>query len=276
VAEGARYDWSQYIINTEGPGTYVYQDRRPICLSAWDVESDPPRRLEVAFLENNNPGGLVNGAYGPAFNAISNVGGSGPREWLFIFDLPYTDPNQGQNSDILLRNGLIPDTAANEELLPIMWISFAARRQEARFPQDGDSFLMVANHVNTAADQFTFMVPGSESSDALLKEDIKKINVFPNPYFGVNEAEVSRYTHFVTFSHLPPKAVIRIFDLGGTLVRMIEKDDASQFLRWDLNNDNELPVASGMYIAHIELPGTGKSKILKLAIIQEQQFLENY
>ena len=38
----------------------------------------------------------------------------------------------------------------------------------------------------------------------------------------------------------------------------------------------ELPVASGMYIAHIEMPGINKSKILKLAIVQEQQFLENY
>ena len=49
-----------------------------------------------------------------------------------------------------------------------------------------------------------------------------------------------------------------------------------QFLQWDLNNHNELPVASGIYIAHIEMPEIGKSRVLKVAIIQEQQFLENY
>ena len=76
VAEGARYDWSKYIVNTEGPGIYVYQDRVPIALSAWDMESDPPRRLEVGFLENNVAGGLVNGAYGPAwYRTASNVDG---------------------------------------------------------------------------------------------------------------------------------------------------------------------------------------------------------
>ena len=270
------WDFGKYIINTEGPGVYVYQERNPIALSAWDIESEPPRRLEVAFLENNQSGGLVNGVYGPPwYNVESNIAGPGPREWLFIFDLDYTDPNQGENSDILLNNGLIYDGTEGEEHLPFMWIVFAERRREDDFPSDGDSFLLVANHVNTPADRFSFTVQGSESSDAYLAEDIEKINVFPNPYLGVNAAETSRYSHFVTFSHLPPKANIRIFDMSGTLVRTIEKDDPSQFTRWDLQNHNALPVASGMYIAHIELPDHGKSRILKLAIIQEQQFLEN-
>ena len=103
-----------------------------------------------------------------------------------------------------------------------------------------------------------------------------RINVFPNPYYGLNQAETSRHRHFVTFSHLPQKARIRIFDLAGTLVRLLEKDDADQFVQWDLNNESGLPVAGGMYIAHIEMPGLHKIKVLKLAIVQEQQFLENY
>jgi len=63
-------------------------------------------------------------------------------------------------------------------------------------------------------------------------------------------------------------------------VRTLDETDksnpADQFLQWDLTNDNELPVASGMYIAHIEMPEARKIKILKMAVIQEQQFLENY
>ena len=267
-AEG--YDFTPYVINTEGDG-YIFQDRVPICLSAWDIESDPPRRLEVGFLENLQPGGLVNGAYGPAwYNTISNVASSGPREWLFIFDLDYTNPNEGQNSDILLNSGLYT------EALPHMWIVFSARRQEAFFPQEDATFTLMANHVNTASDVFSFTIPGAEVSDEFAAEDVKKITVFPNPYYGVNEAETSRYSKFVTFSHLPPATKIRIFDLSGTLVRVLEKDDPDQFLRWDLSNDNGLPVASGMFIAHIDMPGIGKSKIVKLAVIAEQQFLENF
>jgi len=138
------WDFSDYIVNTEGPGTYVYQDRVPIAVAAFDMESDPPRRLEVAFLENNMTGGLVNGAYGPAWhNTVDNISGSGPREWLFIFDLAYTDPIQGQNSQILLDNGIISTGQEGEDQLPFMWIVFAARQAEDRFPQDGDSFRMV-------------------------------------------------------------------------------------------------------------------------------------
>ena len=272
------WDQGQYILATEGPGVYAFQERSPIALSAWDIESEPPRRLEVAFLENLQPGGTVNGAYGPAFyGTVSNIAGGGPCEWLFIMDLDYTDPRQGQNSDIMLNNGLIP-TAANdgEDNLPFMWIIFAERRREADFPSNGDLFTLIANHVNTAADVFTFTIPGAEFSDEFLAEDISKITAFPNPYYGVNEAETSRYSKFVTFSHLPPKTKIRIFDLSGTLVRVLEKDDTDQFLRWDLQNNNGLPVASGIFVAHIDMPDVGKSKIVKLAIIAEQQFLEYF
>jgi hypothetical protein len=35
-------------------------------------------------------------------------------------------------------------------------------------------------------------------------------------------------------------------------------------------------VASGIYIAHIEMPDLGKTKTLKLAVIQEQIVPERY
>ena len=59
-------------------------------------------------------------------------------------------------------------------------------------------------------------------------------------------------------------------------MRILHKDDPNPFFQWDLNNDNALPVASGFYIAHIEMPEIGAAKILKLTVIQEQQFLENF
>ena len=269
------YDWSKYIINADGPGIYVYQERSPICLSAWDIESDPPRRLAIGFLENNQPGGLVNGAYGPAwYQKSSNLAGSGPREWLFIFDADYTEP--GDDDPALTDFGLLPLNDGATDPLPIMYIVFANRRQETRFPMDGDTFVLAANHVNTANDVFTFEVAGTSTDEALLKEDLKKINVFPNPYYGLNEMETSRYEHFVTFSHLPAKATIRIFDVAGHMVRKLKKNDPDQFFTWNLDNDNGLPVSSGLYIAHIEMPEVKMEKMLKLAIVQEQQFLESY
>jgi hypothetical protein len=80
----------------------------------------------------------------------------------------------------------------------------------------------------------------------------------------------------VTFSHLPDQATVRIFNLAGVLVQTIQKDEPGQFLRWNLSNEDGLPVASGLYIAYIELPELGETKILKLAIVQEQQILDRF
>lgn len=110
-----------------------------------------------------------------------------------------------------------------------------------------------------------------------IKEDISRINVFPNPYYGANSQELNKYQRFVTFSHLPAAASIKIFNLAGQLVAHIEKTNPeSQFVKWDLNNDAGYMVASGLYIAYIEMPDLGETKILKVAIIHEQPILDRF
>ena len=136
--------------------------------------------------------------------------------------------------------------------------------------------LQYANPLQSQMDVFTFTAPDPVTyNQELAESDVDKINVFPNPYYGVNPEEINKYQRFVTFSHLPEAATIRIFNLGGLQVRRIDKDDASQFARWDLANDAGLPVASGMYIAYIDMLELG-TKILKLAVIQEQQILDRF
>ena len=53
------------------------------------------------------------------------------------------------------------------------------------------------------------------------------------------------------------------------MVRKLEKDDAGQFLRWDLLNDAGRVVAGGLYIAHVQMPELGMTKVLKLAVFHE-------
>jgi len=107
------------------------------------------------------------------------------------------------------------------------------------------------------------------------KKEIEKINVFPNPYYGMNRAEIFKNQKFVTFNHLPYEATIKIFNLAGTLVKTIRKYDPSQFASWDLNNENGLQAAGGLYIAHIELNDEKGNnlgeKVLKLMIVPEDQ-----
>ncbi|MDO8340842.1 MAG: hypothetical protein Q7T59_02630, partial [Candidatus Woesebacteria bacterium] len=66
----------------------------------------------------------------------------------------------------------------------------------------------------SSVDKYTFSTKGSSFSTSLAAEQVDKINVFPNPYYGVNTEELNKYNRFVTFTHLPTKATIRIFNLA--------------------------------------------------------------
>jgi hypothetical protein len=155
-------------------------------------------------------------------------------------------------------------------------IMFVMYKTEAKLPDAGRKVYYFMNKANSSAVNYTFTAPSVTSSEELAKADVEKINVFPNPYYANNELETSKYYRFVTFSHLPEKAKIRIFNLAGQLVRTIDKSSTDQFEEWDLYNEGGLPVASGMYIVHIDMPDLGKTKILKLAIIQGEQILDRF
>ncbi|MFO7842050.1 MAG: T9SS type A sorting domain-containing protein [Fidelibacterota bacterium] len=144
---------------------------------------------------------------------------------------------------------------------------------------EGDKIMFSTNKINTLADEYSFSTAGLDptSSDSLMALAIEKINVFPNPYYAYNEQATSAYDQYVTFTHLPGKATIKIFNLAGVLVNTIEHDNASsQFARWDLTNASNIPVGSGMYIAHINMPDVGEQKVLKFMVIQNKQILEYY
>ena len=146
-------------------------------------------------------------------------------------------------------------------------------------PETGTVFRFVTTKPNSVVDKFTFTAPANTVSDALAKEAVKLINVFPNPYYANNSQELNRFDNFVTFTHLPLKAKIRIFSLDGKIVRDLDKDTDSQFFRWDLRNHTNLPVASGIYFAHIDMDIDDQnlgSKVLKLFIIQANQVVKYY
>jgi hypothetical protein len=145
-------------------------------------------------------------------------------------------------------------------------------------PESGSVFRITMTKPNFPTDEFTFSTSGvaRQVSAQLKKEDaLEMVGVFPNPYLGVNRLETSSRQRFVRFNHLPENVTIRIFNLAGTLVKTLNKNDTSQYLDWDLQNENSLPVASGVYIANVEMPGIG-AKNLKLVVVQEQQFLKTF
>ncbi|HLF14960.1 MAG TPA: hypothetical protein VI932_08750 [Bacteroidota bacterium] len=132
------------------------------------------------------------------------------------------------------------------------------------------------NPIQIGIDTYNFTTTAPGYSTDLARDQVGQINVFPNPYYGVNTEELNKYQRFVTFTHLPARATIRIFNLAGVLVRTIEKSDPGQFQRWDLSNESGLPAASGFYVAYIDLPELGTTRVVKLAVIQERQILDRF
>ncbi len=155
-------------------------------------------------------------------------------------------------------------------------ISFINEKADGVPPASGTSIKVTMFKSIKPGDVRRFTVRSIELTNPVAaKAEVAKVNVFPNPYYGVNTSELRRETRFVTINHLPKVAKIRIFNLAGHLVNTISKDSPSQFINWDLMNHKGLPVASGIYLLHIDMGDLGV-KILKSAIIMEQQFLDNY
>jgi len=91
-------------------------------------------------------------------------------------------------------------------------------------------------------------------------EIFKRIHVVPNPYYAYSEYESSRVENRVRIINLPTKATIKIYTIDGALIKTIEKNDANtSYVDWDIKNSKNIPIASGMYLVHVNLPGIGET-----------------
>lgn len=104
---------------------------------------------------------------------------------------------------------------------------------------------------------------------------LAKINIVPNPYYGHSAYEKTRIDNVVKIINLPVKCKVRIYTLAGTLVRTIEKDNDQTYITWDLKNDKNVQIASGLYIMHIDAPGIGE-RILKWFGVMRPYDLQSY
>jgi hypothetical protein len=51
---------------------------------------------------------------------------------------------------------------------------------------------------------------------------------------------------------------VKIYSVNGKLIRTFKKDNPVTSIDWDLNNHKAIPVASGVYLIHVEVPGVGE------------------
>lgn len=160
------YDlFERYIPNRQED--FAYQGFiRSVPLSAWDIDSNPPRRLAVGHLENNHENGAVDAKYCPPdYRSHENTSESSQREWLFIFDAEYSE---SPDSDLAV--GLLTED------LPIMYTITATSRSAATW-EVGDEFLIEPTGLDSVfseLDVFTLTSPDPRPAGVLASvESIK-------------------------------------------------------------------------------------------------------
>jgi hypothetical protein len=125
-----------------------------------------------------------------------------------------------------------------------------------------------------------------------LENALDLIKIVPNPYYGSSTYEVNRTDNRVRITNLPNKCTVKIFTMNGTLVRTIKRDVTGQedlyitgsdtkkskrvpYEEWDLKNQNNIDVASGLYIFHVDAPNIGE-KIIKWFGVMRPLDVQNY
>jgi hypothetical protein len=134
----------------------------------------------------------------------------------------------------------------------------------------------------TGEDAFEFSTVGLEfveNDPASLERALDMIGAVPNPYLGGSAYETGNLDRVIRFVNLPEGATIRIYSIAGTLVREFRAFDPRSGQRnsldWDLQTQNNLPVASGMYLAHVEVPGVGE-RVLRLGIVNRRNQVNTF
>ncbi|NNE70081.1 MAG: T9SS type A sorting domain-containing protein, partial [Rhodothermales bacterium] len=145
-------------------------------------------------------------------------------------------------------------------------------------PEAGSVFRINTTKPNQPGDTFSLSTAGLGARAETLEEqiaDLDEIGISPNPYKGASAYEVSQLVDQVRFTNMPNQATIRVFSLNGTLITTLEKNSSSKTFSWDLTTEEGLPIASGMYLVHVDVPGLGE-RIIKFGVIKKRVQLNTF
>jgi len=156
-----------------------------------------------------------------------------------------------------LNDGLIPTDVT---------IRFRVDRPYAKYLAAGQSATGLKNDGNPLYSFSTNNLaptPFDKNDNAAKDELLDKIHAVPNPYYAYSGYELNRLDTRVRIINLPKRATISIYTVDGTLIRKLDKDNPNvSYIDWDIRNAKGLPIASGMYLMHINVDGVGE-KVVK-------------
>jgi hypothetical protein len=124
---------------------------------------------------------------------------------------------------------------------------------------------------NNAHPRYRFKINGKQSqplSNIQVENALDSIKAVPNPYYGFSQYETSQFTNTIKITNLPAKCTVTIYSLDGKFIRQyIRNEEYSAYnqispaVEWDLKNSKGIPVASGVYLFHVNAPGMGERTV---------------
>jgi hypothetical protein len=208
--------------------------------------------------------------YGAAIVRIITLGGTNDRQWVFRdamwVNIPMLSPDFADWNFNYASPGasVIPtETRVHLRVAKPYKRTLTAVVPTPQIPVIAND--TVASPVNNNNPMYTFNtydLKVATNDAASAKDALELINVVPNPYYAYSGYETSQLENKIKFTNLPEKCTIRIYTVSGTLIRKLTKDSPQTSLDWDLNNQAGIPIASGLYIIHVDVPNVGE-RILK-------------
>ena len=255
------------------------------------IDLDTGERLNMAFGEDSWLGS-ENGRdmiWNPTSTLASNGAVlAGGQHWVYVFKNTRNskiDPDlmPGYDRGNFLYQNLALDDNFNDVFRACTWVYGAttnglfdlASPEDGLVPNDARIRLRVAKEYkkyspndedfedeavqNTAENFFNPSYTFETSTIASRSEDgetlasvLDDINIVPNPYYAFSDYEENKLDNRVKLINLPYECEVSIYNLSGTLIRQYQKADPVTFLDWDLKNQVNIPIASGIYIIHIK------------------------
>ncbi len=201
-----------------------------------------------------------------------NVGGSSIRRTAELRNITWAGMALTNTKFLSYKDGLIPND-----------VTVAMRVNNAYAPMKGKG-------TNGTHPAYQFSLAGKKAGTLATQTQIDSsldyINIVPNPYYGFSAYEINEFATTIKMTNLPPKCKVSIYTLDGKFIRQFNRDEkptpypeaglygnrSKQIvpaLEWDMKNDKNIPVSSGVYLINVDAGALG-SRTLKFFAVNRQ------
>lgn len=220
----------------------------------------------------------------------------GGKHYVYVTKTPY-DGCENIHDSLSWIGGVQPETSVYKDIFKtVVWISMPMLNQgftspvgstmevptettvELRVTKPYLNKFYTGENLGFPLYRFnTGNLAATVNDEATASAALDMIRVVPNPYYAYSSYENSSLDNRIKITNLPAQCTISIFTLDGTLVRRFNRDvgadntaggelnsktsNLDSSLEWDLKNEKNVPVASGMYIIHIDAGPLGETTV---------------